>query len=76
MSVAYESGILSRFPNATLVWDRFHLAKAVNEALNDVRKKVVRRGKDESLRSVKYVVLTKKSNMDRNRIEKLRVLSM
>lgn len=57
MSTAYESGILEHFRNAILVWDRFHLIKSLNEALNNVRKRTLKRSPGESLRSVKYVVL-------------------
>ena len=72
MSGAYESGIAETFPNATLVWDRFHLMKSVNEALNDVRKGVVRRGKDEPLKLIKYTLLLRRSRMRRKHVERLR----
>lgn len=72
MSSAYESGILSHFPNADLVWDRFHLTKAVNDAVNDIRKKLVRRDKFESLKLVKYTVLTRSGNLNPTQAERLR----
>ena len=76
MSQAYESGIMELFPNATLVWDRFHLAKAINDALNDVRKRSVRRMDGESLKSVKYVVLHRQGRMKRKHIERFRLIRM
>lgn len=76
MSQSYESGIMALFPNATLVWDRFHLAKAINDALNDVRKRMVRRMDGESLRSVKYVVLHRTDGMKRQHIERFRLIRM
>lgn len=71
MSQAYESGITEQFPNARLVWDRFHLVKSVNDALNDVRKRTVRRAKGVRLSKVKYVVLRRKENMDGKQLERL-----
>lgn len=72
MSASYEAGILENFPNATLVWDRFHLAKSINEALNDVRKRTLSRMKDEPLKLVKYTVLHRRGRMPRTHVERLR----
>ena len=63
MSMAYEAGIKEEFRNATLVWDRFHLVKSVNEAVNDVRKRVLKKP-GEKLRNVKYVVLKHFGNLN------------
>lgn len=72
MSSAYESGILECFPNATLVWDRFHLVKSINEAMNEVRKRSVRRGVDDPLRLIKYTVLYRARNMPRVHVDRMR----
>ena len=63
MSKSYESGTIETFPNATLVWNRFHLAKSINDALNDIRKKMVKRDAGEALRLNKYTVLSRESNL-------------
>lgn len=76
MSRAYEAGVLGMFPNATLVWDRFHLMKAVNEALNDIRKGVVRKDGDTPLRLIKYTLLHRRSVMSRKHVERLRAIRM
>ena len=76
MSAAYESGIQALFPNATLVWDRFHLAKSVNDALNDVRKRTLKRKDGEPLRSAKYVVLRRRTNMERRHLDRLRRIEL
>lgn len=48
MSRAYIQAIKDHCPNATLVIDRFHLVKALNEAVDEVRKEEWRRlGADE-----------------------------
>lgn len=71
MSGTYESGVGKYFRNATLVWDRFHLVQAVNNALNDIRKRVLKRRKGERLRNVKYTVLKRPGNMTEYDAEKL-----
>lgn len=71
MSTAYEAGILEHFRNATLVWDRFHLVKSINEALNDVRKRTLRRAEGEKLRNIKYVVLRHFYNQTPEQAEKM-----
>lgn len=72
MSSAYESGITRCFPNAELVWDRFHLAKAVNDAINSIRKSLLCRKEGESLKLVKYTVLSRESNLTPKQAERLR----
>jgi transposase len=48
MSRTYIEAIKAHCPNATLVIDRFHVVKALNEALDEVRKEQWRElGKDE-----------------------------
>ena len=53
MSSAYTEAIKAHCPNATLVIDRFHLVKALNEAVDEVRKKQWRELGHEQRRSVK-----------------------
>ena len=76
MSNAYEAGIIETFPNADLVWDRFHLAKSINDALNEIRKKLVRRDDGETLRLVKYTVLSRERNHSKKQAERLRRIRM
>jgi len=71
MSPTFESGITKHFPNATLVFDRFHLVKAINEALNDVRKRVLVRKRGEKLRPIKYVLMRRARNLSKAQSEKL-----
>lgn len=76
MSAAYEAGVREQFPNARLVWDRFHLVKAMNDAVNDVRKREVRRAKDVPLSHVKYIVLRHTENMDGKQLERLKSIRL
>lgn len=76
MSKAYESGIIRNFPNADLVWDRFHLAKTINDAVNDIRKNLLRRDDGEPLKLLKYTVLTHRSNMSDKQKERLQSIRL
>lgn len=76
MSVAYESGITALFRNAELIWDRFHLAKAVNDVVNDIRKELIKRKKGESLNSVKYVLLRHEGNLNDEQIARLKEIRL
>jgi len=76
MSKAFESGFLKYFRNATLVWDRFHLVKAVNDAVNSVRRRVVVRGRGEKLRGIRYVPLYRLGNMDPENLGKLEAIRL
>lgn len=71
MSAAYESGITECFPNALLVWDRFHLAKSVDDTVDSIRKTLLRRKKGEALHLTKYTVLTREGNMDRKKADRM-----
>ena len=42
MSAAYRKAILEGLPNAKIVFDHFHIAKLANEALNEVRRELMR----------------------------------
>jgi transposase len=46
MSAAYRKAILDGLPNAKIVFDHFHIAKLANEALNEVRRELVRNAED------------------------------
>lgn len=72
MSKSYESGTIETFPDATLVWNRFHLAKSINDALNDLRKKMVKRDAGEALRLNKYTVLSRESSLSDKQAKRLR----
>ena len=47
MSAAYRKAILESLPNAQIVYDHFHIAKLANEALNEVRRELVREADDK-----------------------------
>ena len=51
MSAAYRRAILDKLPNAKIVFDHFHIAKLANEALNEVRRELVRNATDKDTKS-------------------------
>lgn len=53
MSDAYIGGITAHCPNAKLVLDRFHLVKALNEAVDEVRKEAWRELNTEERKAIK-----------------------
>lgn len=76
MSSSYEAGVIEHFPNATLVWDRFHLAKSINDVLNDIRKILVKKEPGEALKLIKYVVLHREENLSRAHKERMRKIRL
>ena len=53
MSRAYIGAIEQWCPNATLVLDRFHIVKALNEAVDEIRKEEWRKAQGETKTAVK-----------------------
>jgi transposase len=53
MSAAYMGAIEEHCPNATLVLDRFHIVKALNEALDEVRKEQWREASEHERKALK-----------------------
>ena len=76
MSRAYEGGVMDYLPNATLVFDRFHLVQEMNNDINNIRKRTLKRYNDENQKNIKFTVLKRESNyddIDRERIERIRL---
>lgn len=69
MSPAFISGVMDNFPNAQLVFDKFHLIQSLNTTLDDVRK-AERKGND-LLKGHKYTVLKKYTNLSLKKKEEL-----
>ena len=57
MSEAYMGAISSHCPNAQLVLDRFHIVKALNDAIDDVRKEQWRRSERRGQKSSQGIAL-------------------
>jgi transposase len=52
MSAAYEKAVREKLPNAKIVFDHFHIAKLANEALNEVRRALMREAHDKEAKAV------------------------
>lgn len=70
MSPAFISGINENFPKTEIVFDKFHIMKLINEAVDEVRKKEVK--EQEILRGTRYIWLKNRSNLTEIQKETLR----
>jgi transposase len=72
MWAPYIEGIKKRFPNALLVFDKFHIVRHLMEAVDKVRKEEARKLKDrgiELLKGTKYIWLKNPWNLtDKQRV--------
>ncbi len=73
----YIKAIREKCPNAKLVFDKFHVVKKVNEALDKVRKNEFNHAeKNEriNMKHKRFIILKKASNLDRKEGEELKAL--
>ncbi len=61
MSPAFIAGLTKYFPTTQITFDRFHVVKLLNKAMDDVRK--AERRKHDSLKGHKYTFLKKNKNL-------------
>lgn len=52
LSPAFISAVMTNLPKATLVFDHFHVVKLMNDALDEIRRSLVREEKDLNKRNV------------------------
>lgn len=72
MSPAFENTLIEAFPQASLVWDHFHVTKAINDDLNDVRRHQTIGEAGEILGgSVRYTVLYRSGNLPEHHQERM-----
>lgn len=69
LSPAFILGIRTNFPNAKHTFDKFHVVKIVNKAVDDVRAKESR--SNELIRQSKYSLLKNPENLTANQKNKL-----
>ncbi|MCP4976495.1 MAG: ISL3 family transposase [Maribacter sp.] len=73
MSPAFISGIMKNFPDSAIVFDRFHIVKLLNEAMDEVRK--AERREHQALKGHKYTFLKKNKNLtEQQRIAKYELI--
>ena len=79
MSRAYMGASQAWCPNAVLVLDRFHIVKALNTAVDEVRKEEWRkaRGKDkEVVKGLRWLLYMHSSNRTKSDTRKLNILKL
>lgn len=69
MSPAFIKGVTDNLPNADVVFDRFHVTKVVNEAVDKVRKAEI--VNNPILKNTKYQFLKNQDNLTKFQQEHL-----
>jgi transposase len=69
MSPAFISGITEQFPDSSLTFDKFHVMKMMNEAIDEVRREEQLRNAE--LKNTRYIWLKNPSNLSLVEKEKL-----
>jgi transposase len=65
MSPSFISGALNHFPNAGIIFDKFHIIKALNEALDEVRKS--EHSETKLLKGHRFTLLHLKSKLSKEK---------
>lgn len=73
MSVPFKKGLESEFPHANVTYDKFHVIKLMNEALDRVRRQ--ERSEVPELKNARYALLKNPSNLTANQRKKMATLS-
>jgi len=74
MSPAYIKGVKDFLPNATITFDKFHILKIINSAVDQVRREEIL--SQPILTNARYVLLKNEQNLTQNQREKLEELQL
>ncbi len=74
MSPAFIKGVKQNLPNAKITFDKFHILKIINEAVNNVRKQEL--ATSSILKGTKYIWLKNYHNLTIKQKEQLQTLTM
>jgi transposase len=69
LSPSFIAGAAASFPEAQITFDRFHVVKLLNEAMNQVR--VAERKEHDALKGHKYTFLTNRDNLSPKKEQQL-----
>ena len=73
MSQAYISAVRENLPEATIVFDRFHIMKLYNDKLSDLRRSLYHQassqGDQEVIKGTRWLLLKNPENLDETRSE-------
>lgn len=77
MSSAFYAAVQKNLPNATLVFDRFHIVKLMNEKLSQLRRDLQREAEEnlqkDVLKGTRWLLLKSPENLDDSRNERKRL---
>lgn len=77
MSIAYISAVITNLPDATLVFDRFHIIKNYNDMLTKLRRLVYNQerntNKKNILKRTRWLLLKNEENLNEEKDEKKRL---
>lgn len=77
MSWAYILAVSENLPQATIVCDRFHVVKLLNDKLSDLRRELYRTTKNglerNVLKGIRWLLLKRPENLDEDRNERQRL---
>jgi len=73
MSPAFIKGVKQALPNAQITFDKFHILKIINEAVNEVRREEAKT--TPQLKGACYVFIKNKQNLTQKQIDKKESLS-
>lgn len=76
LSAAYQLAVRMNLPHATLVCDRFHVVKLLNDKLTELRRDLYREVQDlqkHVLKGVRWLLLKRERNLDDDRNERQRL---
>lgn len=73
MSMGFTTGIKKAFKNSKITYDKFHVMKVINEAVDKVRKAEI--SEQPILKQSRYVWLKNKSNLKEEQKQKLQKMS-
>lgn len=74
MSPAFIKGVKENLPNATITFDKFHILKIINEAVDEVRRQESRI--NEVLKGKRYIFLKNSKNLSKKQQNQLESLSL
>lgn len=74
MSPAFIKGVKENLPNATITFDKFHILKIINEAVDEVRRQESRI--NEILKGKRYIFLKNSKNLSKKQQNQLESLSL
>jgi len=74
MSPAFIKGVEETLPNAQITFDKFHILKIINSAVDEVRKEEYKTNK--ILKGTKYIWLKNRDNLSKNQKETLEELTL